>query len=119
MFFWTLKHLSFVLGILCLILGLGLILAGPALIFGMDFFDTEALQELKGDAMDELKMVLRAYGIIAVLVAPFFFVIRWLSELILERNRYIDAVEVAIEEARPKDLDDDSDTSAKDAVNYK
>lgn len=85
----------------------------------MDFFNTTALQELEGDAMDELKMVLRAYGIIAVLIAPFFFVIRWLSELILERNRYIDAVDLAFEAARPKDQDNNSDTSAADAVNYK
>lgn len=118
-FFWTLKYLALIIGVLFLVLGFGLVIAGPALIFGMDLFPTEALQDLEGSAQHELKIILRAYGIIALLIAPFFFVIKWLSEMILARNRYIDAVEVAIEAAKPKSGETDSAPDAKDTVNYK
>lgn len=118
-FVWMLKYGSILFGIITLLVGLGFILASLGLFDIVAWFTATEVSDISDAAQSQFETIARKAGIIIILMAPAFFVISWLSSMILDRNRYINAMEKEIEEDHRPEQRDTSGTSAQDNVNYR
>ncbi len=118
-FVWLLKYGSILLGIIALLVGLGFIMASFGLFDVVAWFTAAEVADVSDVARAQFETIARKAGLIIMLMSPSFFVISWLSTMILARNRYINAVEKEIEEDHRPSQRDVSNTTAADNVNYK
>ncbi len=118
-FIWLLKYGSVVSGFLSLAIGLGLIMSSFVQFDVVNAILGEGSVDLSEIAQERLENITRAIGVVFLALGFVLFVVKWLSSMILARNRYIDALENSIDDINKKASEVAGDTTAEENTNTK
>ncbi len=118
-FIWLLKYGSVVSGFLSLAIGLGLIMSSFVQFDVVNAILGEGSVELSEIAQERLENITRAIGVVFLALGFVLFIVKWLSSMILARNRYIDALENSIDDINKKAPGAAGDTTAEENTNTK